>query len=44
MRYMRPPGDDVLELLRAAYEKSGGRLSELLKSPEIGAMFDNWHS
>lgn len=37
-------GDDVLQLLRARYEETGGTISDLLKSPEVGASFDNWHS
>ena len=38
------PGDDVLALLVAYYQHHGGRLSPLLKRPEVGAQFSNWHS
>jgi hypothetical protein len=37
-------GDDVLKVLAAWHEQTGGRISSLLRSPEIGAEFSNWHS
>lgn len=37
-------GADVLEVLAAWHEQAGGRISGLLRSPEIGAEFSNWHS
>ena len=36
--------DDVLDALAAYYQQHGGQLSELMRSPEIAAYFDNWHS
>jgi hypothetical protein len=36
--------DDVLALLAAYYRHTGGRLSDLLKSPEIATGFSNWRS
>jgi hypothetical protein len=38
------PGDDVLDALASYYQQRDGRISELLRSPEIAAEFDNWHS
>jgi hypothetical protein len=38
------PGDDVLDALASYYQQHDGRLSELLRSPEIAAGFDNWPS
>jgi hypothetical protein len=38
------PGQDVLEALARYYHQHGGRISELLRSPEIAAEFDNWPS
>jgi hypothetical protein len=38
------PGDDVLDALASYYQQHDGRLSELLRSPEIAAEFDNWPS
>jgi hypothetical protein len=37
-------GDDVLAALAAYYQQHGGQLSELMRSPEVAADFDNWHS
>jgi hypothetical protein len=37
-------GEDVLDALARYYQQHGGRISELLRSPEIAAEFDNWHS
>jgi hypothetical protein len=37
-------GDDVLALLVAYYQQHGGYLSPVLKRPEVGAQFSNWHS
>ena len=37
-------GDDVLALLVADYQQHGGQLSLVLKRPEVGAQFSNWHS
>jgi hypothetical protein len=37
-------GDDVLDTLASYYQQHGGRISQLLRSPEIAAEFDNWHS
>jgi hypothetical protein len=37
-------GDDVLALLAAYYEQHRGRLDPLLRRPEVGAEFSNWHS
>jgi hypothetical protein len=36
--------DDILDALAAYYQQHGGQLSELLRSPEVAAYFDNWHS
>ena len=36
--------DDVLDALAGYYQQHGGRISQLLRSPEIAAEFDNWHS
>lgn len=38
------PGDDVLDALASYYQRHGGRISHLLRSPEIAAEFDNWPS
>lgn len=38
------PGDDALGLLAGYYERTVGRISDLLKRPEIAAEFSNWHS
>ena len=38
------PGDDVLDALASYYQQHGGRISPLLRSPEIAAEFDNWPS
>ena len=38
------PGDDVLDALASYYQQHGGRISQLLRSPEIAAEFDNWPS
>jgi tetratricopeptide (TPR) repeat protein len=35
-------GDDVLALLAAYYQRTGGVLSSLLKSVEVAAEFDSW--
>ena len=37
-------GNDVLDALARYYRQHDGRISELLRSPEIAASFDNWHS
>lgn len=37
-------GEDVLDALTRYYREHDGRISELLRSPEIAASFDNWHS
>jgi hypothetical protein len=37
-------GADVLGVLAAWHEQTGGRISSLLRSPDIGAEFSNWHS
>lgn len=36
------PGDDVLDALARYYHQHGGRISQLLRNPEIAAEFDNW--
>jgi hypothetical protein len=36
--------DDVLDLLAGYYQRTGGRIGELLRSPEVAAEFSNWHS
>ena len=36
--------DDVLAALATYYQQHGGQLSELMRSPEVAADFDNWHS
>jgi len=36
--------DDVLDLLARHYEHTGGRMSALLRQPEVAAEFSNWHS
>ena len=36
--------DDVLDALAGYYQQHGGRISQLLRSPEIAAEFDNWPS
>lgn len=37
-------GDDVLTALAAYYARSSGRISALLRSQEVEAEFDTWHS
>jgi hypothetical protein len=37
-------GDDVLDALASYYQQHDGRISKLLRSPEIAAEFDNWPS
>ena len=37
-------GADVLDALATYHQQHGGQLSELMRSPEIAAYFDNWHS
>jgi hypothetical protein len=37
-------GADVLEVPAAYHEQARGRISGLLRSPDIGAEFSNWHS
>jgi hypothetical protein len=34
----------VLDALAGYYQQHGGRISPLLRSPEIAAEFDTWHS
>jgi hypothetical protein len=36
--------DDVLDLLAGHYQRTQGRLSDLLRRPEVAAEFSNWHS
>jgi hypothetical protein len=36
--------DDVLDLLAGYYERTGGRVGNLLRRPEVAAEFSNWHS
>lgn len=45
LRVMGGDGDDdVLALLAGCYEHSQGRISTLLRHPEVAAEFSNWHS
>jgi hypothetical protein len=37
-------GDDVLDLLAGHYARTQGRMSDLLRRPEVAAEFSNWHS
>ena len=37
-------GDDVLDLLARYYERSRGRIGDLLRRPEVAAEFGNWQS
>jgi hypothetical protein len=37
-------GDDVLAILAAYYQRNGGVISHMLKSPEVASDFSNWHS
>ena len=37
-------GDDVLHALAAYHQQHGGRIGDLLRSPEVAAEFANWHS
>jgi hypothetical protein len=37
-------GDDVLDALATHYRQHDGQISQLLRSPEIAAEFDNWPS
>ena len=37
-------GDDVLHTLAAYHQQHGGRINDLLRSPEVAAEFANWHS
>jgi hypothetical protein len=36
-------GGDVLALLAAYYGQHGGQLGPVLRRPEVGAEFSNWH-
>ena len=36
--------DDVLDLLAGYFERNHGRIGTLLRSREVAAEFDNWHS
>jgi hypothetical protein len=36
--------DDVLDLLAGYYERTQGRIGDLLRQPEVAAEFSNWHS
>ena len=36
--------DDVLDALASYYRQHDGQISQLLRSPEIAAEFDNWPS
>lgn len=38
------PGDDLLGALASYYQRHGGRIGQLLRSPGIAAEFSNWHS
>ena len=37
-------GDDVLDLLAAYHQRTGGRINELLRGPDVASEFSNWHS
>jgi hypothetical protein len=37
-------GGDVLGLVAAYHEQHGGRLDPVLRRPEVGTEFSNWHS
>jgi hypothetical protein len=36
--------DDVLDLLAGHYQRTGGRIGDLMRRPEVAAEFSNWHS
>ena len=36
--------DDVLDLLAGHYQRTQGRIGDLLRPPEVAAEFSNWHS
>jgi hypothetical protein len=36
--------DDVLALLAGHYQRTQGRIGDLLRRPEVAAEFSNWHS
>lgn len=36
--------DDILAVLDTYYQRHDGRLSHILKHPDAGAQFSNWHS
>jgi hypothetical protein len=36
--------DDMLDLLAGHYQRTQGRIGELLRRPEVAAEFSNWHS
>ena len=36
--------DDVLDLLAGHYQRTHGRIGDLLRPPEVAAEFSNWHS
>jgi hypothetical protein len=36
--------DDVLDLLARHDQRTQGRISGVLRRPEVGAEFSNWHS
>jgi hypothetical protein len=37
-------GDDVLDLLATYYDQHGGQINDLLRGPQVAAMFSNWDS
>jgi hypothetical protein len=37
-------GDDVLAVLAGYHERHGGRISAIMKHPDVAAEFSNWHS
>lgn len=37
-------GSNVLGTLAAYHREHHGQISDLMRSPEIGAEFDNWHT
>ena len=37
-------GDDVLALLAACHQRTGGQISDIMNHPDVTAHFSNWHS
>ena len=37
-------GDDVLALLAAYHQRTGGQISDIMNHPDVTAHFSNWHS